>query len=129
MRLAVLRGGPDDDIFRENFGPFVRTLQAKGFAEGTNLTLDYRIRPGGVDDFNGLTQSVVNEGVDAILAIGPVAVRGAARTTRSIPIVAVDLETDPIAERFVSSLGRPGGNLTGRRGRRSCAAPGRRRAS
>jgi hypothetical protein len=48
-RLAVLRGGPDDDIFRENFGPFVRTLQANGFAEGTNLTLDYRIRPGGVD--------------------------------------------------------------------------------
>lgn len=113
VRLAILRGGPDDEIFRENFGPFVRTLQTSGFVAGTNLTLDYRVRPGGVEDFKSLTQSVVNEGVDAILAIGPVAVRGAARTTTSIPIVAVDLETDPIAERFVTSLGRPGRNLTG----------------
>ena len=35
------------------------------------------------------------------------------RETTSVPIVAVDLESDPIAMGFVKTLGRPGGNVTG----------------
>jgi ABC-type uncharacterized transport system substrate-binding protein len=51
--------------------------------------------------------------VDIIAAISPVAVTAAAKTTRTIPIVAVDLETDPVASGLVTTLARPGGNVTG----------------
>src|SRR5262245_65633851 len=39
--------------------------------------------------------------------------RAATQTTRTVPIVAIDLETDPVASGLVASLGQPGGNLTG----------------
>jgi putative ABC transport system substrate-binding protein len=51
--------------------------------------------------------------VDVILATQPYAVKAAHDVTRTIPIVAVDLEHDPVERGFVASIGRPGGNLTG----------------
>ncbi|HYZ34294.1 MAG TPA: ABC transporter substrate-binding protein [Crenalkalicoccus sp.] len=50
---------------------------------------------------------------DAILAVSPSVVAAAREATRTTPIVAVDLETDPVAAGWVESLARPGGNLTG----------------
>jgi ABC-type uncharacterized transport system substrate-binding protein len=50
---------------------------------------------------------------DVIFARGPAAVRAAAQATKTIPIVAVDMESDPIAMGFARSLARPGGNVTG----------------
>jgi putative ABC transport system substrate-binding protein len=51
--------------------------------------------------------------VDVILARGPVAVAAAVRATTTIPIVAVDLESDPIALGYAKTLARPGANVTG----------------
>src|SRR5262245_11197586 len=51
--------------------------------------------------------------VDVIVAIASGGVQAARKATRSIPIVALDLETDPIASGVAESLNRPGGNLTG----------------
>jgi putative tryptophan/tyrosine transport system substrate-binding protein len=48
-----------------------------------------------------------------ILAIGPGVVRAAHEATTTIPIVAIDLETDPVREGLAQSLAHPGGNLTG----------------
>jgi ABC-type uncharacterized transport system substrate-binding protein len=48
-----------------------------------------------------------------IFARGPAAVSAAVRATKTIPIVAVDLESDPITMGFATSLARPGGNVTG----------------
>ncbi len=55
----------------------------------------------------------MNRKVDVLYATGPAAVRAAHNATRAIPIVALDLETDPVASGLVRSLGRPGGNVTG----------------
>jgi len=55
----------------------------------------------------------VRGGVKVIIAVSPPAVRAARATTDKIPIVAVDLETDPVASGWVTSLGHPGGNVTG----------------
>jgi putative ABC transport system substrate-binding protein len=60
-----------------------------------------------------LAGELVRLNVDAILAISLAGVTAAARATKTIPIVAVDLETDPIAAGFVATLARPGGNVTG----------------
>jgi putative tryptophan/tyrosine transport system substrate-binding protein len=51
--------------------------------------------------------------LDAIVAVGPSGVDAARNATRTTPIVAVDLETDPVAAGWVASLAKPGGNVTG----------------
>ena len=50
---------------------------------------------------------------DVIYARGPASVSAAVQATKTIPIVAIDLESDPIARGFAKSLARPGGNVTG----------------
>jgi putative ABC transport system substrate-binding protein len=54
----------------------------------------------------------VQRKVDLLLTIGQ-AVFPASEATKTIPIVALNLETDPVAAGLVQSLGRPGGNVTG----------------
>ena len=48
-----------------------------------------------------------------IVAVSPAAVRAAKSATAVIPIVANDLESDPVASGFVNSIAHPGGNITG----------------
>ncbi len=52
-------------------------------------------------------------GASVVVAISPPAIAAARRLTRSVPIVALDLELDPVASGLVETLARPGGNLTG----------------
>ncbi len=51
--------------------------------------------------------------MDVLVAIGPAAVKVAAAATTSIPIVAVDLESDPVDAGYARSIAHPGGNVTG----------------
>jgi putative ABC transport system substrate-binding protein len=51
--------------------------------------------------------------VDLIQALSPAAIRAARAATANIPIVGVDLESDPVASGFIASNTRPGGNITG----------------
>lgn len=112
-KVGVLRNAPDGPVFRQNFGGFRQALQEIGLVEGTNLTIDYRVQAGTAGEIAALAGELSRLLMSAIVAIGPASVRAAADATKSIPIVAVDLESDPIAERFVSGLARPGGNVTG----------------
>jgi putative ABC transport system substrate-binding protein len=112
-RIGVLRPAPDDAVFRHNFGPFPQVLRENGFLEGQNLTIEYRVRAGNAEQILALAAELVRLNVDAILAIAPAALSAAARATTSIPIVAVDLETDPVAAGFAAGLARPGRNITG----------------
>jgi putative ABC transport system substrate-binding protein len=113
VKIGVLRAAPDATLFGQNFELFRQALRQSGFVEGTNLTIEYRMRAGTAEEIAGLAAELVRLGMDAIVALGPAAVRAAARATKSTPIVAVDLHSDPVAEGFVTGLGRPGGNVTG----------------
>jgi len=113
VRVGVLRAAPDAPIFRQNAEQFLQAVRDSGFTEGTNLVIEFRVRAGRTEDMAVLAGELVRLGMDGILAVGPAAVRAAAGTTRSIPIVAVDLESDPVAAGFATSLGRPGKNVTG----------------
>jgi putative ABC transport system substrate-binding protein len=64
-----------------------------------------RLRDGAAD--------LVRERPDVILARGPAALAAVARATTTIPIVAIDLESDPVALKYAKTLARPGGNVTG----------------
>jgi putative ABC transport system substrate-binding protein len=112
-RLGVLRPAPDDAVFRQNFAPFLQALRELRFVEGTNLALEYRVRAANAQEMLALAKDLVHARVSAILAISPAGVSAAARATGSIPIVAVDLESDPIAQGYAASLARPRGNITG----------------
>ena len=112
-RVGVLRPAPADARFQRDFDGFRDALREGGYVEGTNLAIEYRMRPGPPEAILGLAAELVRRPVDVIAAISPAAVVAAAKATRTIPIVAVDLETDPLAAGLVTSLARPGGNVTG----------------
>jgi putative tryptophan/tyrosine transport system substrate-binding protein len=58
-----------------------------------------------------LARELVAEGAGVLIAVGPAAVRAASQL--SVPVVAIDLETDPVRSGFAASIARPGGNVTG----------------
>jgi putative ABC transport system substrate-binding protein len=72
-----------------------------------------RLADGDVSRLPSLATDLVNNRVDAIVAAAPPAVQAAAGATTSIPVIAIDLESDPVASGFLRSLARPGGNVTG----------------
>ena len=113
VKVGVLRNALDGPVFRQNFGGFRRALHEIGLVEGEGLVIEYRVRAGTAEEIAALAGELSRLQMSAIVAIGPASVRAAADATRAIPIVAVDLESDPIAEKFVTGLARPGGNVTG----------------
>ncbi|WP_439365302.1 ABC transporter substrate-binding protein [Bradyrhizobium sp. DASA03005] len=60
-----------------------------------------------------LVRDLIGKGVGVLIAVGAQAVRAASSVTSNIPIVAIDLETDPIQAGLIRSVARPGGNVTG----------------
>jgi len=65
------------------------------------------------DKLPAMALDLVQQKVQAILAVSPPAVRAVSEATKSIPIIALDLESDPVANGWATSLAHPGGNVTG----------------
>jgi len=95
------------------FKPFPRTLSERGWIEGKNVAIEYRDGAGDPTRLAEPAAQLVQLKVDVLLAVGPPAMRAALAATRDIPIVALDLETDPVAAGYAESYSHPGGNLTG----------------
>jgi putative ABC transport system substrate-binding protein len=87
-------------------------LNADGLAEGKSYALSISAATDN-SQLPALAKELVRPGVSAVLAVGPVTLRAARMATATIPIVALDLETDPIKAGFAESLSHPGGNVTG----------------
>lgn len=90
---------------------FLARMQKLGYVEGQNLLVEYKHAP--VQELPALALDLVRANVDAIACGGSASVKALMNATRKIPVVAVDLETDPVASGFAASLAHPGGNLTG----------------
>ena len=110
-RIGVLYPGADNSIFRESFDSFRQTLAAAGYVEGRNLTLHLRFGDGRV--LAPLAADLSRLDLDVILAVARPGVAAMQAATTAVPVVALDLESDPVASGFVKTLPRPGGNLTG----------------
>ena len=80
--------------------------------EGENIVIEYRNAEGKRDRLPALAAELVRLKVDVILAGGANATRAVMKATSTIPIVMAQ-SGDPVAEGFVASLPRPGGNITG----------------
>ena len=89
-------------------GPRWRQL---GYVEGKTILL--RSAQGDITRLPGLVAELIGLGVNVLIVVGPHAVRAARATTSTIPIVALDLESDPVRAGFIASWTKPGGNMTG----------------
>jgi len=94
--------------------PIRAALREFGYIEGQNIDIEYRYTEGKRDRAPELAAELVRLKVDIIVVSGgPVWVRAAKNATKTIPIVMLGSGTDPVAEGFIESLARPGGNITG----------------
>ena len=91
---------------------FREGLKEAGLIEGENVAVEYRWADQQVERLPALANELVRYGVVAIAAMGPPAAFAAKAATTAIPIVFVVPE-DPVRLGLVTSLARPGGNLTG----------------
>jgi putative ABC transport system substrate-binding protein len=91
---------------------FRQGLRELGYVEGKNIIIEYRSAEGKLDRLSELAAELVRLKVDIIVTGGPSATRPAKEATLTIPIVMAQ-DSDPVANGFVASLARPGGNITG----------------
>jgi putative ABC transport system substrate-binding protein len=85
--------------------------QKLGYLEGETVLL--RSADDDLSRIPALLDEMAAQGVGAVIVVGGAAVRAASRATKTLPIVAIDLETDPVRARYAASFARPGGNVTG----------------
>jgi putative tryptophan/tyrosine transport system substrate-binding protein len=111
-RIGVL-GGTAPAANPEAVDAFRHGLHELGWREGDNCFLEYRWAEGRFDRLPALAVELVQLPVDVLVVLaGDPGVRAAQSATRTIPIV-MAVSSDPVSTGFISSLARPGGNITG----------------
>src|ERR671913_322101 len=95
-RLAVFRDG----------------LRELGYIEKKNISIEYRFAEGKLERLPELANGLARLNVNIIVPAGNEAVQAAKNATQTIPIV-MAFSGDPVEAGFVSTLARPGGNITG----------------
>jgi len=88
-------------------------LRDSGYAAPAQVEIVARAAEGDPARIAPLVAEVIAKNASVIMASGPLVLNAARSATRTIPIVAIDLETDPVASGVAATLARPGGNITG----------------
>ena len=92
---------------------FLRALSASGYINGQNVVIEFRWADGQLDRLPELAADLVERKVSVIFARAADVVAGALRVAAATVPVVFATGSDPVAARLVTSLNRPGGNLTG----------------
>jgi putative ABC transport system substrate-binding protein len=112
-RIGVLTAQAESDPEGQaRFGAFREGLQRLGWAEDRNLRIDYRWAAGDAGRVRSYAMELVRLSPDAIMVNGTPALAALQQATQTIPIVFAQV-SDPVAGGYVSSVARPGGNITG----------------
>ena len=110
--VLSLGRGDKSDASLTTLDAFVPALSELGYTEGQNIAFDRKFADGDANKLGRLAQELVDSRVDAIVALATPAARAVKQATYSIPIIAIGM-ADPVEDELVSSLARPGGNVTG----------------
>jgi len=85
--------------------------QKLGYVEGETILA--RSAQGDLTRIPALLAELIAMKVGVLIVVGAVTVKAASQATATTPIVAIDLETDPVRAGYAASIARPGGNITG----------------
>lgn len=88
-------------------------MRAIGYVDADRVEFLTRASEGDPAKLAPLAADLIEQKVNVIVPASPLAVRAAQSATSTIPVVAADLESDPVGSGFVASLAHPGGNITG----------------
>ena len=108
-RVGILHPGSPPDPWLDGLRQGLRDL---GYVEGNNLLIDYRWAERQGERLEGLAQELIDNKVDVIVIMTGPAVLAVKERTARVPIV-MAVSGDPVGTGVVTSLARPGGNITG----------------
>jgi putative tryptophan/tyrosine transport system substrate-binding protein len=109
VMMAYVEGEPEGQLF---VGAFREELRKLGWVEGRNVQIDYRWTAGDAALRQRFAKEMISQQPDVILSNNTPTTVALTEQTHTIPIVFA-LVMDPIGNRFVADLPRPGGNVTG----------------
>jgi putative tryptophan/tyrosine transport system substrate-binding protein len=113
LRLGYLTSSaPDSAASADGYQQFRQRLLELGYRDGENLTIEYRYSDGKEERFPDLAAELVKLPVDVLVVGDSRAIPVARSATSTIPIV-MTVSGDVVGQGLVTSLARPGGNLTG----------------
>lgn len=106
-RLGVVTGG------RRSRGPLLAGLRDLGYVPGQTIEITEFATEGRPELYRPLIERVLKSKPDVLLVSSTHGLKAATALTTTIPIVVVDLETDPVTSGFAATLARPGRNVSG----------------
>jgi putative ABC transport system substrate-binding protein len=109
QRVGILIFSEDDKAI---IRPFLEGLAALGYVDGKTVAIDYRDAKAKYERLAAMADALVRLNPDVIFSFGGEQAPTVKAATSTIPIVVV-VSNDPVESGLVSSLGRPGGNITG----------------
>ena len=92
---------------------FRQALRERGYIEEQNLFIEWRFSKGRLDQLPQLAAELVGLKLDCIVALGVAPTLAVKKATNTIPIVMGNADDDPVRHGLITSLARPGGNVTG----------------
>jgi putative ABC transport system substrate-binding protein len=107
-RVTVLDWG---SATSNRLAPFREMLRSLGYVQGKNIKVDYYYAEGRTDRAEASAAEIVRKSADVIVAFATPAALAVKKATSTIPVVVGT--SDPVGAGLVSSLARPGGNVTG----------------
>ncbi len=96
----------------DRINAFRQGLRELGYEENKNIVVEYRYGEGKIERLREHAAELARLKVKALVSGGPAVTRPIQEVTRTIPIVMAQ-DSDPVGNKFVTSLARPGGNITG----------------
>jgi len=111
--ILAFASATDDPRLEAFLEELRRTLADQGWVEGKNVSFVYRSAHNDPSQFAPAAAALADQKVNVVFALGAPALRAVYAVDRMTPIVAGDFTTDAIAEGYIQSYARPGGNVTG----------------
>jgi putative tryptophan/tyrosine transport system substrate-binding protein len=109
---VIVNVAADDPEAQASVAAFKEALRQLGWSEGRNLQIDFRGAAGDTERMQAFAKELVALKPQVILTRSTPVTAALLKQTRTIPIV-FTVVSDPVGERFVEGLARPGGNATG----------------
>jgi putative ABC transport system substrate-binding protein len=112
--IGFLGSGASGGLTAAGYAVFVAELRKLGFTEGENLIIDSRRTDEGAAQVFATAAELVHVKADVLVALGPeITLKAAVAASRTIPIVMIAVNYDPVAGGYVGDIARPKGNVTG----------------